>query len=110
MREKLKNNEIAVAGDQWPLLLYADCEYDPEEPWDGLFRNSLLVWVRFQRFIYTINSLLTQHDLQAFKHIFTSPSSVEVDAKATRSGNARIHGMTQVTTASLAYVATQVSL
>jgi hypothetical protein len=28
--------------------------------------------------------------------------------KATRSGNARIHGMTRVTTASLAYVATQV--
>lgn len=28
--------------------------------------------------------------------------------KATRSGNARLHGMTRVTTASLAYVATQV--
>jgi hypothetical protein len=48
--------------------------------------------------------------LQAFKHIFTSPSSVEKEAKATRSGNARIHGMTRVTTASLAYVATQVRL
>jgi hypothetical protein len=47
LREKLKNNEIAVAGDEWPLLLYADCKYDPEEPWDGLFRNKLLVWVRF---------------------------------------------------------------
>lgn len=46
--------------------------------------------------------------MQAFKHIFTSPSSVEKEAKATRSGNARIHGMTRVTTASLAYVATQV--
>jgi hypothetical protein len=46
--------------------------------------------------------------LQAFKHIFTSPSSVDLDPKATRSGNARIHGMTRVTTASLAYVATQV--
>ena len=109
MREKLKNNEIAVAGDQWPLLLYADCKYDPEEPWDGLFRNKLLVWVRFQRLIYGIH-FVEARDLQAFKHIFTSPSSVEMDAKATRSGNARIHGMTRVTTASLAYVATQVSL
>jgi hypothetical protein len=45
---------------------------------------------------------------QAYKHIFTSPSSVEKEVKATRSGNARIHGMTRVTTASLAYVATQV--
>ena len=47
---------------------------------------------------------------QAFKHIFTSPSSVEKEVKATRSGNARIHGMTRVTTASLAYMATQVCL
>jgi len=87
VREGLKNNEITVAGDQWPLLIYADCVYDPGDPWEGLFRNKLLVW--------------------AFKHIFTSPSSVDLDAKATRSGNARIHGMTRVTTASLAYVATQ---
>jgi hypothetical protein len=48
------------------------------------------------------------YNFQAFKHIFTSPSSVDLDPKATRSGNARIHGMTRVTTASLAYVATQV--
>jgi hypothetical protein len=48
------------------------------------------------------------HYLQAYKHIFTSPSSVEKEVKATRSGNARIHGMTRVTTGSLAYVATQV--
>jgi hypothetical protein len=109
VREKLKNGEIAVAGDQWPLLLYADCKYDSEEPWDGLFRNKLLVWVHFQCLIYAIH-FVEAHNLQAFKHIFTSPSSVEKDAKATRSGNARIHGMTRVTTASLAYVATQVSL
>ena len=45
---------------------------------------------------------------QAYKYIFTSPSSIEKEVKATRSGNARLHGMTRVTTASLAYVATQV--
>ena len=41
--------------------------------------------------------------------MFTSPSSVEKEPKATRSGNARLHGMTQVTPASIAYIATQVS-
>jgi len=46
--------------------------------------------------------------MQGYKHIFTSPSSVEKEPKATRSGNARIHGMTQVTPASIAYIATQV--
>lgn len=47
--------------------------------------------------------------MKAFKYIFTSPSSVEKEAKATRSGNARIHGMTSVTPASIAYASTQVS-
>ena len=51
-----------------------------------------------------------QRHYQAYKHIFTSPSSVEKEPKATRSGNARIHGMTRVTMPSVAYVATQVSL
>ena len=47
--------------------------------------------------------------LQVYKHVFTSPSSVEKEPKATRSGNARIHRMTNVTPASIAYIATQVS-
>jgi hypothetical protein len=46
--------------------------------------------------------------IQGYKHIFTSPSSVEKEPKATRSGNAHIHGMTRVTCASIAYIATQV--
>ena len=84
---KLKNNKIAVAGVQWPLLLYADCQYDPEEPWDGLFQNKLLVWVRFQHLIYGIH-FVEVCVLQAFKHIFTSLSSVEKEAKAMMLGNA----------------------
>jgi hypothetical protein len=48
------------------------------------------------------------HCKQAFKHIFTSPSSVEKENRATRLGNARIHGMTHATSASIAYVAMQV--
>ena len=41
---------------------------------------------------------------KTLKHIFTLPSSVDREAKATRSGNARIHGMSSVTPASIAYV------
>ena len=108
VREGLKNDEITVAGDQWPLLVYADCAYDPEEPWEGLFRNKLLVWVLPLPSIFKYSVNWQTYNFQAFKHIFTSPSSVDLDPKATRSGNARIHGMTRVTTASLAYVATQV--
>jgi hypothetical protein len=52
---------------------------------------------------------MTINDSQAFKHVFTSPSSVDQDEpRATRAGNAYIHGMVTVTKASLAYIATQV--
>ncbi|KIM57863.1 hypothetical protein SCLCIDRAFT_28496 [Scleroderma citrinum Foug A] len=85
--EQLMNGQIQVAGDQWPVFLYANYTYDPEDPWNGPLRNGLLV--------------------SAFKHIFTLPSSVNQEPKATRSGNVHIHGMHAVTKASLAYVATQ---
>ena len=53
MRKKLANGDIGVSGDQWPLLLYADQEYDPDEPWDGLFRCKLLVSVSFNHYLMT---------------------------------------------------------
>ncbi|KIK17523.1 hypothetical protein PISMIDRAFT_111182, partial [Pisolithus microcarpus 441] len=82
-KAKLHSGQLQVAGDQWPLFLYADYSYDVEDPWNGLLRSSLLV--------------------SAYRHIFTSPSSVDQVPKATRSGNARIHGMQMVTKASIAY-------
>ncbi|KAI0065330.1 hypothetical protein BV25DRAFT_1913920 [Artomyces pyxidatus] len=88
IRAKLVSGEIVVQGDQWQLFVYARSEYDPNHPWDGLFRGELLV--------------------KAAKYIFTTPSSADNESKATRSGNARLHGMTRMTTASIAYVTTQV--
>ncbi|KAH6890755.1 hypothetical protein BKA70DRAFT_1120286 [Coprinopsis sp. MPI-PUGE-AT-0042] len=87
-REALRTGTLVVAGDEWPIFLYKDYTYIRGRVWEGLFRSTLLVY--------------------AFKHIFTSPSSVDRDPRATRSGNARIHGMKNVTIPSLAYVATQV--
>jgi hypothetical protein len=88
------------------MLVYARQEYDPEDPWSGLFRAQILVWVGTIscKFVYLVKLVFSQ----AYKHIFTSPSSVEKEPKATRSGNARIHGMNCVTTASIGYAATQV--
>jgi hypothetical protein len=45
VRAKLTNGELVVRGDQWPLLVYANQDYNPEDPWNGLFRSQLLVWV-----------------------------------------------------------------
>ncbi|KAG1784994.1 uncharacterized protein HD556DRAFT_1435288 [Suillus plorans] len=41
-KAKLQNGEIVMTGDQWPLFLYADYYYDPEDSWNGLFRSALL--------------------------------------------------------------------
>jgi hypothetical protein len=107
VREKLRNGELIVSGDQWPVFLYHGYNFNKDDPWNGLFRSALLVTVSTvvrsdqQQVYWSVSN-------QAFKHIFTSPSSVDQEPKATRSGNARIHGMTQVTPASVAYVATQV--
>jgi hypothetical protein len=108
VRTKLASGEMAVAGDQWPMLVYANLQYDPEDPWSGLFRNQILVYVSAISAMAITGLYCSLGDSKAFKHIFTSPSSVEIEIKATRSGNARIHGMTAVTTASISYVATQV--
>lgn len=62
----------------------------------------------FRLFEYDAQLAMTALSCQAYKHIFTSPSSVEKEPRATRSGNARIRGMIKVTPASIAYIATRV--
>ncbi|KAG1796056.1 uncharacterized protein HD556DRAFT_1431511 [Suillus plorans] len=74
--------------NQWSLFLYAGYVYDPEALWQGLLRSDILIC--------------------GFKHVFTSPSSVEKEPKAMRSGNTYLHGMKSVMKGSLAYIATQV--
>ncbi|KAF6756502.1 hypothetical protein DFP72DRAFT_846797 [Ephemerocybe angulata] len=90
IRRDLASGQLVPSGDLWPRFLYRSYEYNPDNPWQGLFRSSLLV--------------------SAFKHVFTSPSSVGKQgvSRATRSSNARIHGMKAVTVPSIAYIATQV--
>ncbi|KAG1858504.1 hypothetical protein F4604DRAFT_1882875 [Suillus subluteus] len=82
------DGEMSVCGDQWPVFLYTNHTYNTDDPWCGLLRNHLLV--------------------SAYKHIFTSPSSVDKEPKATQSENACLHGMNAVTIASISYIATQV--
>ena len=36
---------MLIPGNQWPIFLYAGYRYNLEEPWNGLFRSSLLVSV-----------------------------------------------------------------
>jgi hypothetical protein len=45
IKEKLCSGEMLVSGDNWPIFLYHGYNYDPKDPWNGLFRSSLLVSV-----------------------------------------------------------------
>ncbi|KAJ3528944.1 hypothetical protein NMY22_g9199 [Coprinellus aureogranulatus] len=88
IKTQLRSGELSVTGDIWPAFLYRDLKFNADDPWEGLFKGKLLV--------------------SAYKHVFTSPSSVEQETRATRSGNAEIHGMKSVTIPSLAYISTLV--
>ncbi|KAG1888384.1 hypothetical protein F4604DRAFT_2032929 [Suillus subluteus] len=55
-KESLRSSEMLVCGDQWPIFLYANHIYDPEDPWCGLLRSRLLIY--------------------AYKHVFTSPITI----------------------------------
>ncbi|KAG1802174.1 uncharacterized protein HD556DRAFT_1429771 [Suillus plorans] len=87
-KQSLKSGEIAVCGDQWLIFLYSGYNYDPDDPWKGLLKSEILIF--------------------GFKHVFTSPSSVDREPKATHSSNAYLHGMKSMTKGSLAYIATQI--
>jgi hypothetical protein len=48
---------MVVSGDQWPVFLYNGYGYDPEDPWNGLFRSALLVSVGFALYLVLIGML-----------------------------------------------------
>ena len=108
-RSRLRSGEILITGDEWPMFVYEGEIYHDDDLWKGLFRGRLLINVSF---IPKISLARFYHlfPRQAFKHIFISPSSVDSDGRATRSGNAALHSMKHVTIASIAYIATQVCL
>ncbi|KZP09674.1 hypothetical protein FIBSPDRAFT_759607, partial [Athelia psychrophila] len=95
IRKGLESGELAVPGEHWPMFVYAGYIYDSTQPLLGLFKSVILVSV-------------SPYRQATNKHIFTSPSSVDHEPKATRSRNARMNGMNEVTFASIAYVATMV--
>jgi hypothetical protein len=62
---------MMVPGDQWLAFLYTGLDYDPEDPWKGLFKNQILVSVtRLFSFIPAIALTVTTHPaIQAHLHV-----------------------------------------
>jgi len=107
------------------MFLYANLSCDQENLEKGLFKGSLLVKVS----LFTVNIYIflrwCADVLQAYKSLFTSPSSVTEGAgrndeppptkrsknsTATRSHVASLIGLSTVTPRSIAYVAVQVTV
>ena len=55
VKEKLRSGEMMVSGDQWPIFLYHGYAYDPEDPWNGIFRSAILVSVRLSDLFDVLN-------------------------------------------------------
>jgi hypothetical protein len=41
-KENLWSGEISVCGDQWPIFLYTQYIYDPDDPWCSLLRSTCM--------------------------------------------------------------------
>lgn len=116
-------------------MVYKDEKYDPENPRKGLLMNVLLL--KASKIFVSVHCLKSSPILQAFKSIFTSPSSAESerqinddgtvtssqlssvltnkrqkvsDEKCTCSHVAALLGMKSITPQSIAYVAVQVGI
>ncbi|THV02956.1 hypothetical protein K435DRAFT_652321, partial [Dendrothele bispora CBS 962.96] len=91
--KKTTDNEdgggIPLESDSLCAFVYSINNYDQDKMWSGLLRGPLLLF--------------------AYRAIFTSPSSALGDKSApTKSGNAKIHGVSDVSIESIAYIAAQV--
>ena len=114
--------DFLVTANSWPLFLYVNGKYNPNYPIHGLFKGELLVKVSLACLIAILMTL------QAFRYIFTSPSSAEFTAddlnsefllsqpKRRHRGEQRTHtniatllGMKTVMPHAIAYIAVQVS-
>jgi hypothetical protein len=51
------------------MLVYANQEYDPEDPWNGLFRSRLLVWVGTHSFVSLVLLIPPSAGIQTHLHL-----------------------------------------
>jgi hypothetical protein len=69
MHEKLSSGKIPVCSNQWPILVYVDQEYDSQDPWEGLFRSRILVWVHMHfSSSSAIHSVTYRHSSTSLPH------------------------------------------
>jgi hypothetical protein len=113
--------DYVVTAHSWPTFLYAGNKCNADDIEEGLFRNGMLVKVS----LATSSDFIWCKHSQAFKYLFTSPTSANDDANdppqppakrakrnlgATRSHVASLIGMRSMTPRAIAYVAVQVCL
>jgi hypothetical protein len=124
IRAKIRDGhpDYIVTAYSWPLFLYAGFKVHIEDMERGLFRSELLVKVSVQLCPTTMQNTKC-YSSQAYKHVFTSPTSATIDEQsgeqrpkrrkleiaAKRAPVATAINLRSVTPRSIAYIATQVS-
>jgi hypothetical protein len=68
VKEQLRSGELTTTGDEWPMFLYHGYTYDPEDPWNGLFRSSLLITVS----LYYVHAIPLTRATGLQTHIYLS--------------------------------------
>ncbi|KAG6904079.1 hypothetical protein DXG01_012746, partial [Tephrocybe rancida] len=99
MRDSIRSGAFKGKMCGWPSFVYGWQDLEPGEipvggVWDGFFRSPLLVTVSL-----------------AYKHVFTSPSSLSAQMQLnskTQPGDRCIYGLARVSPCSIAYIAMQV--
>ncbi|EGO04772.1 hypothetical protein SERLA73DRAFT_44939, partial [Serpula lacrymans var. lacrymans S7.3] len=90
LQNKPKSSDVQATSDLWSVLIYANYNYNRDDPWKNLLCSNIFV--------------------STYKHVFLLLSSADSQAKpcATCSSNAYLHGTSKVTLGFIVYIARQV--
>ena len=73
IKEKLCNGQFQIAGNQWPILLYASYTYDPNDLWNGLLYNGILITASHSSLFHWLLIAMCYHRLTNIFSLLWAP-------------------------------------
>lgn len=106
--DRVEDGSLQLTTDDFPSFLYVDGTiYDEDNEDTGLFQGLVLVRVRV---VNLFNHCSWDVTFQAYRHIFTGPSSaINPNSEGPRKTKAKKFKLTEVTGRTIAYACVQVS-
>ena len=69
IRESLRDGQLLITGEQWPIFLYKDYLYDTNDPWKGLLRSQIIVSVSLLPTCVNTSDDFVQLGIQTYLYI-----------------------------------------